>query len=188
MGETEDIVDAIIHLETVVSSPARSCMSTAARAPGIDHDRCPGPAGPPHGVPPTSPSICPSLNQREAIMSSTEIDILRSVIDQWKSAVDAHDPHRVASYFTEDAIFQGLHPYSVGPDSVAEYFDSLPIGMTAAYTIHEIRRLADNLILGYLGVDFAFTDQPVLAVYLSVIVRRIGDAWFISHYQVSRLG
>ena len=121
-------------------------------------------------------------------MNSTEIDILRSVIDQWKSAVDAHDPHRVASYFTEDAIFQGLHPYSVGPDSVAEYYDSLPIGMTAAYDIHEIRRLADNLILGYLSVDFAFTDRPTLTVYLSVIVRRIGDAWFISHYQVSRLG
>jgi uncharacterized protein (TIGR02246 family) len=135
------------------------------------------------------PHICAlSLNKRETIMSSTEIDILRSVIDQWKSAVDAHDPHRVASYFTEDAIFQGLHPYSVGPDSVAEYYDSLPIGMTAAYDIHEIRRLADNLILGYLSVDFAFTDGPVLAVYLSVIVRRIGDAWFISHYQVSRLG
>jgi uncharacterized protein (TIGR02246 family) len=121
-------------------------------------------------------------------MTSTEIELLRSVIDQWKSAVDAHDPNRVASYFTDDAIFQGLHPYSVGPDSVAEYYDSQPIGMTAAYDIRETRRLADDLILGYLSVDFTFTDRPVLAVYLSVIVRRIGDAWFISHYQVSRLG
>ena len=120
-------------------------------------------------------------------MSSSDIDILRSVIDQWKFAVDAHDPNRVASYFTEDAIFQGLHPYSVGPDSVAEYYDSLPIGMTAAYDIREIRRLADNLVLGYLSVDFAFTDRPVLTVNLSVIVRRVGDAWLISHYQVSRL-
>jgi uncharacterized protein (TIGR02246 family) len=121
-------------------------------------------------------------------MTSTEVDILRSVIDQWKSAVDAHDPHRVASYFTDDAIFQGLHPYSVGPDSVVEYYDSQPIGMTAAYDIREVRRLADDLVLGYLSVDFAFTDEPVLTVHLSVIVRRIGDAWFISHYQVSRLG
>jgi uncharacterized protein (TIGR02246 family) len=121
-------------------------------------------------------------------MTSTETEILRSVIDQWKSAVDAHDPHRVASHFTDDAIFQGLHPYSVGPDSVAEYYDSQPVGMTAAYDIRETRRLADDLVLGYLSVDFAFTDRPVLTVYLSVIVRRIGDAWFISHYQVSRLG
>jgi hypothetical protein len=39
--------------------------------------------------------------------------ILRGVLDRWK-AVDAHEPQRVGSYFTKDAIFQGLHPYSVG--------------------------------------------------------------------------
>lgn len=33
--------------------------------------------------------------------------ILRPVLDEWKSAVDAHAPHRAASYFTEDAISQG---------------------------------------------------------------------------------
>ena len=120
-------------------------------------------------------------------MTNTEREILRTVVDGWKSAVDAHDPKRVASYFTADAIFQGLHPYSVGPVSIAEYFDSLPIGMTATYDILETRRLADDLILGYLSVDFAFTDRPILAVNLSVIVRRIADTWLISHYQVSRL-
>jgi ketosteroid isomerase-like protein len=120
-------------------------------------------------------------------MATTETEILRTVLDQWKSAVDAHDPKRVASQFTDDAIFQGLHPYSVGPDGVAEYYDSQPIGMTATYTIRETRRLAGNLVLGYLSVDFAFTDRPVRTVNLSVIVRRVGDAWFISHYQVSLL-
>jgi hypothetical protein len=120
-------------------------------------------------------------------MTDTEREILRTVLDGWKSGVDAHDPKRVASYFTADAIFQGLHPYSVGPDSVAEYYDSQPIGMTASYNIRETRRLADDLILGYLSVDFAFNDRPTLTVNLSVIVRRIGDAWLISHYQVSRL-
>jgi ketosteroid isomerase-like protein len=47
-------------------------------------------------------------------------NVLRSVLDRWKSAVDAHEPQRVASYFTEDAIFQGLHPYSVGRQGVAD--------------------------------------------------------------------
>jgi uncharacterized protein (TIGR02246 family) len=121
-------------------------------------------------------------------MTSTETEILRTVLDRWKSAVDAHDPNRVASYFTDDAIFQGLHPYSVGRAGVAEYYDAQPVGMTAAYHILQTRRLADDLVLGYLSVDFAFTDRPVLTVYLSVIVRRTGNAWFISHYQVSRLG
>ncbi|MGN9775791.1 YybH family protein [Micromonospora sp. H33] len=120
--------------------------------------------------------------------SSTEVQILRTVLDRWRSAVDAHDPDRVASYFTEDAIFQGLHPYTVGRDGVAGYYAAQPIGMTATYDIRETRRLADDLVLGYLSVDFAFTDRPVVAVHLGVIVRRIGDTWFISHYQVSRLG
>ena len=125
---------------------------------------------------------------RDTTMHTTEAGILHDVLDQWKSAVDAHDPQRVATYFTDDAIFQGLHPYTVGPDEVAAYYDSQPIGMTAAYTILETRRLAANLVLGYLTVDFAFTDRPTLTVYLSVIVRQDGDAWRIGHYQVSRLG
>ena len=81
--------------------------------------------------------------------------ILRGVLDRWKSAVDAHDPEQVASYFTDDAIFQGLHPYSVGPDGVAAYYDSQPIGMTADYTVLQTRRLADDLVLGYLSGDFS---------------------------------
>ncbi|WP_336206962.1 nuclear transport factor 2 family protein [Nonomuraea sp. LPB2021202275-12-8] len=121
-------------------------------------------------------------------MTGTEVEILRTVLDQWKRAIGDHDPKRVASLFTEDAIFQGLRPYSIGPESVAEYYDAQPIGLTAVYDILETRRLAGDLILGYLGVDFAFTDRSLVTVNLSVIVRRIGEAWLISHYQVSRLG
>ncbi|MET7451583.1 SgcJ/EcaC family oxidoreductase [Streptomyces sp. NPDC005574] len=114
--------------------------------------------------------------------------ILRGVLDRWKAAVGAHDPQRVASGFTEDAIFQGLHPYSVGRKGIAEYYDSQPLGMTAAYRILETRRLADDLLLGYLDVDFSFTDRPTLAVKLAVLLKRAEDDWSIVHYQVSRLG
>ncbi|MFE7776119.1 hypothetical protein ACFU5O_19890 [Streptomyces sp. NPDC057445] len=113
--------------------------------------------------------------------------ILRGVLDRWKTAVDAHEPRRVASLFTEEAIFQGLHPYSVGRQGVADYYDSQPLGMTAAYRILETRRLADDLVLGYLAVDFSFTDRPMLSVHLSTLVERAADGWYISHYQVSRL-
>jgi hypothetical protein len=44
-------------------------------------------------------------------------EVLRGVLDQWKAGVDAHEPQTVAALFTEDAIFQGLHPYSVGPQA-----------------------------------------------------------------------
>jgi uncharacterized protein (TIGR02246 family) len=121
-------------------------------------------------------------------MENTENEgILRGVLDRWKAAVDAHDPQRVASYFTEDAIFQGLHPYSVGRQGIADYYGSQPLGMTATYKTLETRRLAGDLVLGYLSVDFSFADRPTLTVYLGVMVTRTAEGWFISHYQVSRL-
>ncbi|MFJ2866456.1 SgcJ/EcaC family oxidoreductase [Kitasatospora sp. NPDC087314] len=113
--------------------------------------------------------------------------VLCDVLDRWKTAVDAHRPEQVAACFTEDAIFQGLHPYSVGRAGVAAYYASQPPGLTADYRVLEIRRLADDLILGYLGVDFAFPDRPTLTVNLGVLLRRSDDAWSIAHYQVSLL-
>lgn len=113
--------------------------------------------------------------------------ILRGVLDRWKDAVDQHEPQRVADRFTDDAIFQGLHPYSVGRPGIAAYYESQPIGMTAAYRILETRRPADDLVLGYLGVDFAFTDRATISVNLGVLVKRSEEGWLISHYQVSRL-
>jgi uncharacterized protein (TIGR02246 family) len=113
--------------------------------------------------------------------------ILRGVLDSWKAAVDAHDPQRVASLYTEDAIFQGLHPYAVGRQGIAEYYDSQPLGLTAEYRILETRRLADDLVLGYLNAEFSFTDRPPLGVKLAVLVRRVAEGWSIVHYQVSRL-
>ncbi|WP_238425714.1 YybH family protein [Micromonospora parastrephiae] len=118
-------------------------------------------------------------------MSSAEAQILRTVLDRWKSAVDAHEPDRVASYFTDDAIFQGLHPYSVGPAGVAAYYAAQPLGLTAAYDIRETRRLSDDLVLGYLEVEFGFTDRPPLTVNLGVLLRRQDNTWLITHYQVS---
>ena len=122
-------------------------------------------------------------------MSSTaeHEEILRRVMDRWKSGVDAHEPQRVASCFTEDAIFQGLHPYGVGRRAVAEYYDSQPIGLTAEYRILETRQVAEDVVLGYLGVDFSFTDRPTIKVTLSVLIRRTADGWSISHYQVTKL-
>ena len=122
-------------------------------------------------------------------MTTTADDekILSAVLDRWKAGVDAHQPERVAATFTEDALFQGLHPYSVGRPGVAAYYDSQPLGMKAAYRILESRRPADGLVLGYLDVEFTFTDRPALPVKLSVLVTRVGDDWLISHYQVSRL-
>lgn len=120
-------------------------------------------------------------------VTNADQEIIGSVLDRWKSAVDWHEPERVASYFTEDAIFQGLHPFSVGRDGITDYYASQPLGMTAAYSILETRRLADDVVLGYSRVDFSFAERPTLTVYLAVIARQLDDEWKIGHYQVSRL-
>ncbi|MET8234770.1 nuclear transport factor 2 family protein [Micromonospora sp. NPDC005298] len=117
----------------------------------------------------------------------SEGEILRAVLDRWRSAVDAHEPDRVASCFTGDAIFQGLRPYTVGRAGVAAYYAAQPLGLTAAYDIREVRRLAGDLVLGYLEVEFGFTDRPALTVNLGVLLRRVDEEWFIEHYQVSQL-
>ncbi|MFF0271645.1 DUF4440 domain-containing protein [Kribbella sp. NPDC004536] len=109
--------------------------------------------------------------------------VLTNILDQWKSAIDDHDPARVAALFAKDAIFQGLHPYGVGRDAVYEYYDSQPIGLSPQYRVLETRQLAEDLLLAYLTVDFTFVDRPTLTVNLSVL---IADG-LIAHYQVSRL-
>jgi uncharacterized protein (TIGR02246 family) len=125
---------------------------------------------------------------RSSQASPDEADLLDAVLARWKAAVDAHQPAHVAGLFTADAVFQGLHPYTVGRAGVAEYYAALPAGMTAAYTLLETRTLGDGVVLGYLTVEFGFTDRAALTVYLSVIIRREADGWRIAHYQVSRLG
>ena len=112
--------------------------------------------------------------------------VVHEVLDRWKDAVDHHDPQRVASVFTEDAVFQGTHPYTVGRAGVVEYYDSQPLGMTAHYQVLQTRNLAADLILGFLDVDFAYTDRPTLSVKLGVLLRRGADGWSIAHYQVSQ--
>lgn len=123
-------------------------------------------------------------------MPSTTTDdetVLHDVLERWRTAVDAHRPQDVAAVFTEDAIFQGLHPYGVGRDAVAAYYASQPLGMRAAYRVLETRRFADDLVLGYLDVEFTFTDRDPVAVKLAVLARRQDDGWYLAHYQVSRL-
>ena len=120
----------------------------------------------------------------EAKVPDTE-QILRSILDRWKAGIDAHEPHQVAGVFTEDAIFQGLHPYSVGQHGVADYYDAQPRGMTVSYRILETRRHAPDLVLGYLSADFSFPDRPPVNLYIGVLAMHNDDGWRIVHYQAS---
>jgi uncharacterized protein (TIGR02246 family) len=120
------------------------------------------------------------------VVKVQDIEVLRGVLEQWKAGIDAHDPQAVAAVFTEDTIFQGLRPYSVGRGGVAEYYDSQPLGMTVTYRVLETRRPTEELVLGYVRADFAFPDRPTVSVNIGVTVTD-DNGWKILHYQASRL-
>lgn len=114
-----------------------------------------------------------------------DTEIVRGVLAEWKAGIDARQPERVAAVFTEDAIFQGLRPYSVGREGVADYYASQPPGMTVTYRVLETRRPTEQLALGYVRADFAFPDRPTVRLNLGVLVTHTGDGWRILHYQAS---
>ena len=113
-------------------------------------------------------------------------EILRGVLDRWKAGIDTQQPARVASVFTDDAVFQGLHPYSVGRQGVNDYYASQPAGMTVAYRILESRRPSDDLAFGYIRADFSYPDRPTVNVHVGVLAKRVEDEWSIAYYQASR--
>jgi len=114
-----------------------------------------------------------------------DTDALRAVLDQWKAGIDAHDPQHVAEAFTEDAIFQGLRPYSVGRDGIATYYDGQPLGMTVSYRVLETRSPTEELAVGYVRAVFAYPDRATVTLNLGVVVTCTDAGWRILHYQAS---
>jgi uncharacterized protein (TIGR02246 family) len=120
-------------------------------------------------------------------MNDTERTV-QAVLDGWKATVDNHEPEKVASFFTEDALFQGFRStHSVGRPGVIEYYASQPLGLTADYRILDARRVSEDVIISYQSVDFGFTDRPAVPVRLTVVLRKVVSAWLISHYHVSKI-
>ena len=112
--------------------------------------------------------------------------IIREALTEWKAGIDSHDPARVAAVFTDDAIFQGLHPHTIGSQGVFDYYDAQPVGLSVEFSFHATRRPADNVALGYLRADFTRPDGDVIPLNLSVLLDRgSDDRWRISFYQVS---
>ncbi|MEW5811195.1 MAG: SgcJ/EcaC family oxidoreductase [Actinomycetota bacterium] len=112
-------------------------------------------------------------------------EIVQSVLDEWKAGIDAHDAERVAGVFADDAVFQGLAPYTVGRDGVRRYYDSQPHGMTVDYRVDEIRRPAEQVVVGYGRAHFARPDGSAVDLMLGVVLARGDHGWLIQQYQVS---
>jgi uncharacterized protein (TIGR02246 family) len=111
--------------------------------------------------------------------------VVREVMDRWRSGIDAHEPDSVAAAFTEDAVFQGLRPYSVGRSGVATYYDSQPAGMTVTYRILESRSVAADVVAAYLAATFAFVDREPVELAIGVVLVQRGDEWLVAQYQAA---
>jgi uncharacterized protein (TIGR02246 family) len=121
------------------------------------------------------------------VVKVPDTEAVRDALDRWKAAINAQQPERVAEVFTEDAIFQGLRPYSIGRQGVIDYYASQPSGMTVDYRILQTRPLAPDQVLGYVRADFAFPDRPTVSVFIGVVINHNQDGWNIAYYQASRL-
>lgn len=123
-------------------------------------------------------------------LNTTEQDrIITGVLDGWADAIRAHEPDRVASQFTEDAIFQGFDPVrTIGRPGIAAYYDKQPVGLTASFTILERRQISADALLAYADVDFALPDGIVIPVHLTAVLLKIEGTSLISHYHVSKIG
>jgi uncharacterized protein (TIGR02246 family) len=115
-------------------------------------------------------------------------DALRAALDEWQAGINDGDPQRVAAAFSEDAVFQGLRPYSVGRPGVERYYDSQPPGMTVSYRILESRQPAPDVAFGYLRAEFEFAEQAPIPLHIGVVVTLGPEGWRINHYQASRIG
>jgi hypothetical protein len=107
--------------------------------------------------------------------------VLDEVLGRWQKAIAEHRPDDIAALFTEDAVFQGLHPYSVGRAGVAAYYDSQPPGLTVAFRVLSARPIGAATV-GWIEAEFSFVDRDPLPVNLTVVLQ---DR-LIAHYHVSR--
>jgi len=106
--------------------------------------------------------------------------MLATVLDAWQEHIGAHQPEKVAALFTEDAVFQGLKPYTVGRAGIAAYYDSQPPGMTVDYRILG-EKITGDVVVGWVAADFHFTDREPVQLNLTVVL----DHQKITHYHVS---
>jgi uncharacterized protein (TIGR02246 family) len=111
------------------------------------------------------------------------------VLDRWKQGIANADLDAIAQVFTDDALFQGLHPsFSRGRDGVKDYYGSQAPGLTVEYEILHQRQLSADTVIAYLQADFRLGSGAELPTHITTVLSRGADGWRIGHYHVSRIG
>ncbi len=121
-------------------------------------------------------------------MSDTVPAQVSDTFERWQSGIAAFDLDKIASAFTEDALFQGLRPnYTLGHDGVRDYYSHIGAGLSVDNHIRETTQLGPDAVLTYSTADFTHADGTTTNTHLTVVLRRADGQWLMSHYHVSRV-
>lgn len=121
-------------------------------------------------------------------MSDTVPAQVSDTFERWQSGIAAFDLDKIASAFTEDALFQGLRPnYTLGHDGVRDYYGHIGAGLSVDHQIRETTQLGPDAVLTYSTADFTHADGSTTNTHLTVVLRRADGQWLMSHYHVSRV-
>jgi uncharacterized protein (TIGR02246 family) len=123
-----------------------------------------------------------------AIDSTAQLAVLTEVLRGWADGIRRHQPDRVASYFTQDALFQGFDKkHTIGRRDIFAYYDKQPVGVSPQFQVMKYRQLADDALIAYVDVDFDRPEGFVVPVHLTVVLQHVEGSWLISHYHVSKI-
>jgi uncharacterized protein (TIGR02246 family) len=115
-------------------------------------------------------------------------DVLREVVDRWKTAFDGHRGDDMADLFTSDALFQGFGPEPVaGREAVRAYYAAVPDDRTADVTVLHSYAIGAQVAGGFAHVTFRDPHGWAAPVHLSLVLRFDEGAWRIRQYHVSRI-
>jgi uncharacterized protein (TIGR02246 family) len=117
---------------------------------------------------------------------ASDESVFAEVLETWRHGIAAHDTAEIGSVFAEDALFQGGHPRpSRGRASVVAYYESLPL-TGVEYEVVDACRSADDVVVGYATVHFAFAgDVPTAHRHVTMVLERRPEGWLIGHHHVS---
>jgi uncharacterized protein (TIGR02246 family) len=116
--------------------------------------------------------------------------LVTRALDGWKRGIDEQRPADVASWFTDDALFQGSHPQpSFGPAGVESYYGGPDTaGLGVEYEIVQVRRLGNDAVSAFVDPTFSWPDGRIARGHLSVVLQRQDDdRWLLCHYHLSRI-
>jgi uncharacterized protein (TIGR02246 family) len=120
--------------------------------------------------------------------STDQLAVLTEALNGWADGIRRHQPERVASHFTPEALFQGFDKkHTIGRPGIVTYYDKQPVGVSPEFQIMEYRQLADDALIAYVDVDFIRPNGVVVPVHLTVVLQNVEGLWLISHYHVSKI-